>query len=110
MRRREFVRLLGGAAAWPLTARAQPASKLYRVGWLFGLTPLAEMMGPGPIEPYFRAFVHGLGALGYVGGKNLILERRAAEGKLDRIDGTAKDLVERKPDVIVTGVGDFLAV
>jgi putative tryptophan/tyrosine transport system substrate-binding protein len=110
MRRREFVRLLGGAAAWPLTARAQPASKIYRVGWLFGLTPLAEMMGPDPIEPYSRAFVHGLAALGYVEGKNLILERRSAEGKLDRIDGIAKELVERKPDVIVTGVGDFLAV
>jgi putative ABC transport system substrate-binding protein len=105
MKRREFITLISGAAAWPLTARAQ-----HRVGWLFGSTPLVEMAGPDPIEPYSRAFVHGLVALGYVEGKNLILERRSAEGRFDRIDGIARELVDRKPDVIVTGVGDFLAV
>ena len=67
------------------------------------------MAGPDPIIPVARAFVHGLRALGYVESRNLVLERRSAEGKFDRIDEIAKELVSRNPDVIVTGGGDFLA-
>ena len=106
MRRREFITLLGGAAAWPLAARAQ---QVYRVGLFFSSTPVAEMIGPDPITPVARAFVHGLRDLGYIEGRNLILERRSAEGKSERIPEIAAELVGRAPDVIATGGGNFLA-
>ena len=109
MRRREFITLLGGATAWPLVARAQQASKVYRVGLFFSSTPPAEMAGPDPISPVARAFLHGLRDLGYVEGRNLILERRTAEGKLEQIPKIAAELVGRDPDAVVTGGGNFLA-
>jgi putative ABC transport system substrate-binding protein len=110
MKRREVIALLGGTAvAWPLGARAQQTNKVYRVGWFFSSTPPAEMAGPDPIIPVGRAFVHGLRALGYVEGQNLVLERRSAEGKFERIDEIAVELVGKNPDVIVTGGGNVLA-
>jgi putative ABC transport system substrate-binding protein len=110
MQRREFVSLLGAVAATsPLVARSEQASKVYRVGWFFSATPLAEMAGPDPITPIGRALVHGLRDLGYVEGRNLILERRTADGKFDRIPDIAAELVGLDPDVIVTGGGNFLA-
>ncbi len=109
MRRREFITLLGGATAWPLVARAQQASKVYRVGLFFSSTPPAEMAGPDPISPVARAFLHGLRDLGYVEGRNLILERRTAQGNFERIPKIAAELVGRDPDAVVTGGGNFLA-
>jgi putative ABC transport system substrate-binding protein len=109
MRRREFITVLSGAAAWPLAARAQQGTKVYRVGYFFSSAPLTLLAGPEPIDPVTKAFVHGLRALGYVEGENLVLERRSAEGKFERIDEIAIELVGRKPDVIVTGSGDFVA-
>jgi putative ABC transport system substrate-binding protein len=86
MRRRELIVLLGGAAAaWPLSVCAQQAPRRYRVGWLFAAVPLKDMGGPDPVDPVSRAFVHGLRDLGYIEGQNLVLERRSAEGKLERI-------------------------
>jgi putative ABC transport system substrate-binding protein len=110
VKRREFFALLGTAATWALAARAQQASKVYRVGWLFSATPFAEMAGPDPITPIGRALVHGLRDLGYVEGRNLILERRTADGKFQRIPEIAAELVGLNPDVIVTGGGNFLAL
>ena len=107
--RREFITLLSGAAAWPLAVRAQQAIKVYRVGFFFSTAPLAVMAGFDPIDPVTRAFVRGLRALGYIEGENLILERRSAEGKFERIDEIAAELVSLKLDVIVTGSGDFMA-
>jgi len=110
MKRREFITLVGGAvAAWPLAARAQQVSKVYRVGWFFSATPIAEMAGPDPVTPVGRALVHGLRDLGYIEGRNLILERRTADGKFERIPEIATELVGLNPDVIVTGGGNFLA-
>jgi putative ABC transport system substrate-binding protein len=110
VKRREFITLVGSAAtSWPLTARAQRATKVYRVGYFFSSSPLTVMTGPDPIDPVTRAFVHGLRALGYVEGENLVLERRTAEGKFERIDQIAAELVGLKLDVIVTGSGDFMA-
>ena len=111
MRRREFITLLGGAAAaWSLPARAQQASKIYRIGLFFSSTPPAELAGPDPIIPPARAFLHGLRDLGYIEGRNLILERRTAEeGNFERIPEIAAELVGRNPDAVVTGGGNFLA-
>ena len=109
MKRRQFILLLGGAAACPFASRAQQANKVYRVGWLFSAVPLKDMSGSDPVDPVSNAFVHGLRDLGYIEGQNLILERRSAEGKLERIDGFAAELVGLNPDVIITGGGDFMA-
>ena len=98
MRRREFITLLGGAVlAWPIVARAQQAARLYRVGWLFAAVPLKDMGGPDPVDPVSRAFVQGLHDLGYIEGQNLVLERRSAEGKLERIGELAAELVGLNP-------------
>jgi putative ABC transport system substrate-binding protein len=103
MRRRAFILLLGGAAAaWPLTARAQPPARVHRVGLILTTSPLSEMTGPDPIHPLVRAFVHGLRDLVYVEGQNLILERRSAEGRFERFAEIIAELVQRKVDVIVT--------
>jgi putative tryptophan/tyrosine transport system substrate-binding protein len=109
MRRREFIVLLGSAAAMPHAARAEQAAKIYRVGWFFSSVGLTKMAGPDPIDPVSRALVHCLRDRGYVEGQNLVLERRTAEGKFERIDEIAKELVGRNLEVIITGGGDFLA-
>ncbi len=94
MRRREFITLVGGAAvAWPLTAHAQQAGKMYRVGVL---SP-----GPDSITPQRQAFEQGLREEGFVEGRNLIFERRFAEGNLERLPAMAAELVGMNVDVIV---------
>jgi putative tryptophan/tyrosine transport system substrate-binding protein len=110
VKRRDLISLLCGATVLPLVARAEHPTKVYRVGWFFSSVLLTKMAGPDPIDPVGRALVHCLRALGYVEGQNLVLERRSAEGKFERIDEIAKELVGSKPDVIVTGGGDFLAL
>jgi putative tryptophan/tyrosine transport system substrate-binding protein len=108
--RRELITLLGGAPlAWPLAVRGQQAPKVHRVGLFMSSVPVTEMMGPNPIDPVSRAFVHRLRELGYIEGQNLVLERWSAEGNFGRIDEIATELVSRKPDVILTGSGDFVA-
>jgi putative ABC transport system substrate-binding protein len=93
MQRREFITLLGGAAvAWPLSARAQQAVKLYRIGIL---SP--ELAPPG----FFEAFRQGLGELGYVEGQNIAFEVRSAEGYGQRLAAFANQLVGLKVDVIL---------
>src|SRR5215470_353268 len=92
VRRRELIALLGGAAAaWPLAARAQQATRVYRIGFL--------RVGPPPpsfIEPLRRA----LRDLGYVEGRNLIFDFGIAEGT-EQLPGLAADLIRRKADVIL---------
>ena len=98
MRRREFITFLGGlAAAWPITARAQQAAKVARIGYL---SPnLAS-------SPHLRdAFLQGLRDLGYVEGRNVVIEYRDAEGKLERLPALAAELVALKVDVIFVGGG-----
>jgi putative tryptophan/tyrosine transport system substrate-binding protein len=110
MRRRDFIKIVAGSvAAWPLVIRAQQPGRVFRVGWFFSSTPLDQMAGPDPIIPVGRVFVHGLRSLGYVEGQNLVLERRSAEGKFERIPEIAAELVSRNPDVIITGSGNRLA-
>ena len=103
MDRRTFLGMLTGALlSAPLAAEAQQAGKVYRVGLIFTTVPVSEMAGPEPVHPLTRAFVQGLRALGYVEGQNLILERRSAEGRLERSGDIVAELVRLKADVIVT--------
>src|SRR6478672_6090568 len=92
MRRREFITLLGGAAAWPLAARAQQ-SKVSRIGALY--------IGAADAESFKKELREGLRELGYVEGQNIAFEFRSAEGKLDRLPELAAELVRLKVDVIV---------
>ncbi|HXQ52332.1 MAG TPA: ABC transporter substrate-binding protein [Stellaceae bacterium] len=97
MKRREFITLLGGATlGWPLAARAQQADKVYRIGYLSLGSPAAE-------ATRFDAFRAGLAALGYVEGKNLVIETRWLEGgKYEQLAELAAQLVDLKVDVIIT--------
>src|SRR5262249_13631204 len=101
IRRREFITLLGGAAAWPFPARAQQG-RVYRVGLVFTTSPVFEMAGPDPIHPLVWSFVQGLAALGYLQGQNLLLEHRSAEGRFERFPDIIRELVANKVDAIVT--------
>src|SRR6266542_2124739 len=106
MKRREFITLLGGAAAaWPLTARAQqPAAKVPRIGFLGNSTAELEANLVGP-------FRDGLRALGYEEGRNIVIEYRWAEGKYERFPALIAELIALKVDVIVTaGTPASLAV
>src|SRR6266567_1709162 len=94
MKRREFIALLGGAAAtWPLPAHTQQAGKMYRVG----------VLNPGPsvTTPQSEALEQALREVGFVEGRNLMFERRFAEGNLERLPAMAAELVGMEVDVIV---------
>jgi putative tryptophan/tyrosine transport system substrate-binding protein len=100
--RREFLPTLTcGLHAAPLAAEAQPVGKVYRVGLIFPSPPVSEMTGPEPVNVAARAFVRGLRALGYAEGRNLILERRSAEGTFERFAPIVAELVSLNVDVIV---------
>jgi putative ABC transport system substrate-binding protein len=95
MKRREFISLVGAAAAWPLAARAQQVGKTPQIGYLGVSSP--------SLEPhYVEAFRQKLRELGHVEGKNIAIEYRWAEGQDDRLPNLTSELVRLKPDVIVT--------
>lgn len=96
MRRRVFVAALASAAvAWPLAGWPQQG-KTWRIGYL--------MPGfiVGPDLKLFEVFKQELSTLGYVEGKNLIIDKRQAEGSIDRLPGLASELIALRPDVLVT--------
>jgi putative ABC transport system substrate-binding protein len=93
VRRRDFMALLGGAAAWPLAARAQQPPKVYRIGALF--------VGNADVESFRTELREALRKSGYVEGQNLLFEFRSAEEELDRLPTLAAELVALKVDVIV---------
>jgi ABC-type uncharacterized transport system substrate-binding protein len=95
MRRRAFILALAGVAAWPLAARAQQAGRVYRIGFLANDPTI-------PTQPAYRAFLEELRAGGFAEGKNLVIERRFGEAKLDRYSELAAELVRLDLDVIVT--------
>jgi len=92
-----------GLFAAPLVVEAQQAGKVYRIGVLGSGTPLADMAGPEPRNPTMRAFLQGRSELGYIEGQNVVIERRSAEGMLDRLPAIAAELARLHVDVIVAG-------
>jgi putative tryptophan/tyrosine transport system substrate-binding protein len=96
VRRREFITLIGGgAAAWPLAARAQQSSKVFRIGYV---SPLAANSLPKRLD----AFRAGLRDLGYEEGRNIVIEYRWAEEHYDRLPALFAEVVRLNVDVIVT--------
>jgi putative ABC transport system substrate-binding protein len=91
MRRREFITLLGGAAAWPIAVGAQQPARVKRIG----------LMGNMQLRP-IESFRNRLRELGYIEGQNLIVEYRFAEGREERYSGFAAELVALPVDLIVT--------
>jgi putative ABC transport system substrate-binding protein len=93
MRRREFLGLVGGVAAWPFAARAQQSGKVFRLGQLSGGTAASR-------EPLLAAFMRGMSDLGYAEGKNLVVEHRYADGRFERLPALARELLAWNPDAL----------
>jgi putative ABC transport system substrate-binding protein len=103
MRRREFIALLGSAAAWPLAARAQQTTSR-TIGW-FSL----RSADTDSEKSNLAAFRQGLSQTGYVEGRNLTIELVFADGQYDRLPVLAADLVRRRVEVLVTTGGTAIA-
>src|SRR5262249_26182528 len=105
MKRRAFISLLGGAAAWPLAARAQQGERMRRIGVL---TPFAESDPEG--QARIAAFREGLGKFGWTEGRDVQVEYRWFASDRDRARAYAAELVNLKPDVIFAATTSSLAV
>jgi putative ABC transport system substrate-binding protein len=101
MRRRDFICVLSGAVAWPLTAGAQQPEKSYRVAYLALL--------PDEDTTLAKPFLARLQELGYNEGKNITLVYRSADGRPERLPALAAELVQAMPDILVTGFGTLAA-
>ena len=103
MRRREFIKLLGGTtAAWPFSVRAQQAAWPV-IGYL-------SARSPDDAGPVLQAFLKGLGEAGFFDGQNVAIEYRWARGEYDRLPTFATDLVQRRVNVLVATGGNSSAI
>jgi putative ABC transport system substrate-binding protein len=98
MRRREFVTLIGGAAAWPLAARAQQPDRMRRIGVL-----MAVPENDHEYQTFFAAFREELQKLGWAEGRNIRIDTRWAGPDVEAIQRFAKELIAMQPDLIVSG-------
>jgi putative tryptophan/tyrosine transport system substrate-binding protein len=98
MKRREFITLIGSAAASPLMARAQQPAKMKRIAMVSPSEPVANMVAS--YHRFYRAFFDEVSRLGYVEGKNLVVERYSGGGQIDRLAQLARDVVQTNPEVI----------
>ena len=94
LKRREFMAVVGGAAAWSVAARAQQARKVWRIGSL-------SLASPSTQNDNLKAFMQVLNDLGYIDGRNIQFERRVAHGNLDRLPALAAELVGTNVDLIL---------
>jgi putative tryptophan/tyrosine transport system substrate-binding protein len=96
MRRRKFIALLGSSAvAWPLTASGQQTGKIYRIGFVANDPTI-------PTQLAGQAFLDGLRENGFIEGKNIVIEQRFAEARLDRYAELVAELIRLEVDVLVT--------
>src|SRR6516164_5638657 len=98
IRRRDFITLLGGAAAWPLAARAQQGDRVRRIGVLF-----AGDENDPVVKTVASAFTQALAELGWTIGRNVRMEVRRYGADINRMRALAKELVGLQPDIICTG-------
>jgi len=103
MKRREFITLLGGAAAWPLAAGAQQPDRVRRIGVLMSMVE----SDPRGLE-FITAFAQGLAELGWTVGRNVRIEYRWGAGDLDRFRRYAAELVALSPDVVLATAGSIV--
>src|SRR5262249_43116745 len=98
IRRREFITLVGGAATWPLAARAQQAA--------WPVIGLLHSASPEGFAPFLVAIREGLNEAGFVDGQNVRIEFRWGEGQYDRLPAMAQELVAQQVALIIAGGGD----
>src|SRR2546423_10733985 len=99
MRRRNFITLLGGAAAWPFVSRAQEVEPRARSADRPARIAHVNFISAAVAQPYVRAFRNGLRALGWIEGRNVTIEERFGEGEDDRLPAIVDEIVAMKPDV-----------
>src|SRR5215831_20451070 len=100
MKRRDFITLLGGTAAWPLAARAQQPERMRRIGVFMSLAADDKQA-----QARLAAFLQGLQELGWTDGRNVRIDYRWAAGDAERIRRYAVELAALAPDVILAGGG-----
>ncbi len=100
MRRREFITLLGGAAAWPIAARAQQPERMRRIGVLMNM-PADDVVH----RAYIAAFREVMAQSGWSDGRNVKIDMRWSGGDVVRLRKDAEELLGLRPDVVVAGVG-----